>query len=64
MKGDKVEIFYLYVGLGVSIQDLDIRGERFKFNSGRERAEFRKILKKENPGKMSEVRRLYDLFIM
>ena len=62
IKTGKKVLFYLYVGFGIKMIDLDRQGEKFTFNTERERIIFRDMLEKENPKDMDGVIRLYRMF--
>jgi len=61
--GKKVD-YYLYVGIRIPMDKLETDGERFVFNTGRERKEFRSLIEKERPKSIYQAKILYELYIM
>jgi hypothetical protein len=56
--------YYLYVGINIPMDRLEKDGEKFQFDSGRARAKFRKLLEKEQPMTVADIKYLYDVFKM
>jgi len=60
---DNVVKYYLYVGFGISKQDLKLLGEEFVFRSSRERSEFKNIILTNRPRTMEEIKIIYKLYV-